>query len=202
MLSKMTKRVRDRVRPVGLSLAAAALTAVAFAAVSVAKDEGSNERGHSGAVELAAPGPGGPPMMEQLSEEDRQAIEEFRQCMQDHGVEPPPGPPVGGAPPAPPPGDEDGTGGDGSFERPIEPPSEEERAKIEQAFEACADKLPEGARGIGPHPCGPPPGAPGGPGADGTAIPAPPRGSGSEQEGAQAPEPQGTQAPEPQGATS
>jgi hypothetical protein len=42
---------------------------------------------------------------------------------------------------------------------PPEPPSEEERDQIDDAFEACKDKLPEDVRRAGPpfaHPCGPP----------------------------------------------
>ncbi len=153
-------------------LAAAALTAAALAAVSVAQDGGSNE---SQGRWRRAPS-AGPPLAEELSDEDRQALEEFRSCMEDKGVEPPP------RPPGP------GEGGQGNFELRIEPPSEEERAKIEEAFKACEDKLPEGARQLGPHPCGPPPGAPDG---EGAAIPAPPPSSGSQQEGTVAPAPQG-----------
>jgi hypothetical protein len=154
-----------------LPLAAAALTAAALAAVSVAQDGGSNESRDDGDALR-----GGPPLAEELSDEDRQALEEFRSCMEDQGVEPPP------RPPGP------GEGGQGNFELRIEPPSEEERAKIDEAFKACEDKLPEGARQLGPHPCGPPPGAPDG---EGAAIPAPPPSSGSQQEGTVAPAPQG-----------
>ena len=176
MISKMTKAIRGRVGPVGLSLVAAALTAVAFAAVSVAKDDSGDKQGN-GDVMRAGPGPGGPPTIEDLSEEDRQALEEFRACMEDQGVEPPPRP------------DGEGAEGDGpgTFEQRVEPPSEEERAQMEEAFEACKDNLPEGARHLGP-PCGPPPGGPDG---EGAAIPAPPPSSGSQQEGTAAPAPQG-----------
>jgi hypothetical protein len=179
MLSKM---IKGRVGPVGLSLAAAALTAVAFAAVSVAQDDSgdkgsSDSKGGGGDVLRFGPAPGGPPAIEDLSEADQQALEEFRQCMSDQGVEPPPRPEASG---------------DGTFKRRLEPPSEAERAKMEQAFEACEDKLPEGARAMGPHPCGPPPaGAQG----EGAAIPAPPPGAGSSQQ-------EGITLPAPQGATS
>lgn len=178
-----SKMIKGRVGPVGLSLAAAALTAVAFAAVSVAQDDsgakgskGGKEAG-SGDVLRVGPGPGGPPAIEDLSEADQQALEEFRQCMSDQGVEPPPRPEADG---------------DGTFRRRLEPPSEAERAKMERAFEACEDKLPEGAQAMGPHPCGPPPdGADG----EGAAIPAPPPGAGSSRQ-------EGTPLPAPQGATS
>lgn len=162
MPRKLFTAIRGRVGPVGLSLAAAALTAVAFAAVSVAKDDGgSRQESARGDVMFA-----GPP-------------EEFRQCMEEQGVEPPPEPPRL---------DEGEEGEPRTFEHRIKPPSEEERAKMEEAFKACEDKLPEGARQFGPHPCGPPPGAPEG---EGAAIPAPPPSSGSQQEGTVAPAPQG-----------
>ena len=126
-----------------MSLAAAALTAAAFAAISVAQDDGGNGEAGKGEVERA-PHPG-PPRMHELSAEDREAMESFRSCMEENGAPPPPEPPQGDA-----------------FERRLEPPSEEERAKIDEAFEACRDELPEGARAFGPGPggppCGPPPG--------------------------------------------
>ena len=160
MLSKMFGSAKRRVGPVGLSLVAAALTATAFAAVSVAaKDDNGNKDKSRGDVLRAAPapgGPGGPEMFrEKLSEEDRRALEEFEQCMEDNGAP---------APPAP----GERFEGDG----PPEPPSEADRAKIEKALEACEDKLPEGARafgGPGGPGCGPPPGA-----SDSATLPAPP----------------------------
>lgn len=155
MLSKMIQSMRRRVGPVGLSLLAAALTAVAFAAVSVAKDD-SNKGGEGATFEQRVGPPGPPP---ELSDEDKAAMEEFRACMEENGAPAPPEP--------------------GSIEqgdRP-EPPSEADRAKIEKALEACKDKLPEGAQmHFGPGgPCGPPPGAPGAPpeDSDGAAAPAP-----------------------------
>ena len=162
MLSKMFGSAKRKVGPVGLSLVAAALTATAFAAVSVAaKDDNGANKNKSGEADVmrAAPGPGGPEMFrEDLSEEDRQALDEFKQCMDDNGA------------PAPPePGER--SEGDG----PPEPPSEDDRAKIEKALEACEDKLPEGARafgGPGGPGCGPPLGA-----GDSATIPAPPNGS-------------------------
>ena len=73
-------------------LAAAALTAAAFAAISVANDDGSKQ-GNGDAVR---PGPGGGPpgvmFRAQLSEEDQQALEEFRSCMEEQGAPAPPEP--------------------------------------------------------------------------------------------------------------
>ena len=138
MLKRMTQAMRRRVGPVGLSLIAAALTAVAFAAVSMAaKDDGNDESGVRGARALH-----GPPA---LSEEDEAKLEEFRSCMEENG-----------APPPPDPGEIRERLKNG--ERP-DPPSEAERETIEKAFEACRDKLPEGAHmmfgGPGRHGCGP-----------------------------------------------
>ena len=70
---------------------------------------------------------------------DRSALQEFRNCLRDQGVELPQGPPGGGGPPP-------GLGsGDGATRK---------------AFQACRDKLPQG----GAPPGGAPPGggAPGG----------------------------------------
>jgi hypothetical protein len=161
------------IKKVWLPLAAAALTAVAFAAVSVANDDSSSKGGERGDVMTFA---GPPPAAVELSDEDRQALEDFRQCMEDNGAELP----------EPPRLREEGESGEPqTFRHRLDPPSEEERAKMDEAFKACEDKLPEGARAIGPHPCGPPPGAPG----EGAAIPAPPPSSGSQQEGTAAPAP-------------
>ena len=158
------------IKKIWLPLAAAALTAVAFAAVSVAQN-GDSDKGKEQGPDVAIASPGGPPMMfERLSEEDRNALEEFRSCLEDQGVE---------APPEPPRLDEEERDGEPRiFKHRVDPPSEEERTKMEEAFQACEDKLPEGARQIGPHPCGPPPGAPEG---EGAAIPAPPPSSGSQR---------------------
>jgi hypothetical protein len=154
--NQMLNKIKRRVGPVSLSLAAAALTAIGFAAVSVAaEDDGSDQ---------ARGAPGGPPMIMQLSTEDRKAMEEFRACMSEQGVEGPP------APPGPPPEGEEGDAPTDRFEQRLKPPTEEERAKVDEALEACEDKLPEGAGHPGP-PCGPPPGAPNG---EGAAVPGPP----------------------------
>jgi hypothetical protein len=169
----MLKKMKRRVGPVSLSLAAAALTAVALAAVSfAAKDDGSKQ----GNGDVVRPGPGGGPsgggppgagFRMELSEEDREALEEFRSCMSDEGVdlpEPPPEPGSEGS---------DGERGERRSEHRLKPPSDEERAKMEEAFEACKDKLPEGAGQMG-RPCGPPHGGPEG---EGAALPARPPGN-------------------------
>lgn len=140
--------IRRRLGPVGLSLAAAAITAASFAAFSLAADD---NKGGSGDT-AAAPGPpGGPGMIfrAELSQEDREQMESFRKCMEDQGMPAPPRFREGEAPP--------------------EPPSREEmeqlRDKLEVAHEACKDELPSELRDRGlppmgaPGPCGPPPGA-------------------------------------------
>jgi hypothetical protein len=148
-LKKSMKAIRGRVGPVGLSLCAAALTAVAFAAVSVAQDGGSgkDEKG----VNRAGGVVGGPPHVfeHELSAEDEAKLEEFRSCMEENGAPPPPDPGEirdrlkSGEPP--------------------NPPSEADREKMEKAFEACKDELPEGVHmfggpgGPGCGPGGPPP---------------------------------------------
>jgi hypothetical protein len=162
--NQMLNKIKRRVGPVSLSLAAAALTAIGFAAVSfAAEDNGSSNQGNRSGDQTRG-APGGPPMIMQLSTEDREAMEEFRACMDEQGVEGPP------APPGPPPEGEEGDAPTDRFEHRLKPPSEEERAKMDEALEACEDKLPEGAGHIGP-PCGPPPGGPNG---EGTAVPGPP----------------------------
>jgi hypothetical protein len=168
MLNQIKRVVRGRVGPVGLSLATAALTAVAFAAVSVAKD-GGNGGGGEDVLTLAPAGQ--PQVMLRLSDEDREAMEEFRSCMEEQGIEPPPRPDGPGG---------EGEGGEerGSFEMRLEPPSDAERAEIEKALSACEEMLPEHARGTGPVPCGPPPGD-----GEGAAVPAPPPGAPQEGSG-------------------
>ncbi len=114
------------------SLAAAALTAAAFAAISVAQDDGSDDA-PEGDVVHAAPGAAfhhriGPP----LSEQDRAAMEEFRQCMEENGADLP-------HPPDP------GEFRRGEMPAPPKPPTDEEIEALEKAHEACEDKLPEGA---------------------------------------------------------
>jgi hypothetical protein len=130
-----------RVGPLAMSLAAAALTAVAFAAISLA-DNGSGTDSRDGGdgrnehvFQAPAPPGGGPGVMfrDHLSEADRQKLEEFRQCMEDNG-----------APTPPEPGEIDPSDG------PAKPPSAEDREKLRQAFEACKDKLPEELQKAGP----------------------------------------------------
>jgi hypothetical protein len=121
--------IRRRLGPVGMSLAAAALTAIGFAAVSIA-DSGGNDtkEGDSGAMWAAPPPGGGVGVMHLrgLSEADQQKLEDFRQCMEDNGA------------PAPPdPGEIDPSEG------PPKLPSEADREKIQKADEACKDELPD-----------------------------------------------------------
>src|SRR5215211_5016722 len=118
--------IRRRLVPLGMSLAAAALTAIGFAAVSIADGNDAKER-DSGAM-WAAPPPGGGGVMHLrgLSEADQQKLEDFRQCMEDNGA------------PAPPhPGEIDPSEG------PPKLPSEADREKIQKAYEACKDELPD-----------------------------------------------------------
>jgi hypothetical protein len=145
-----------RFGPLGLSLLAAGITAVGSAAVSVA-DSGDSGGGGGDAnaprtFEMRGPG-GGPGIAiagADLSAEDRQKLEEFRQCMQDNGAPAPPDP--GEIKPG---------------EGPPEPPSAADREKLESAYEACKENLPEKLRNAGPpgihtFRCGP-----GGPGEQG-----------------------------------
>ena len=144
-----------RLGPVGLSLLAAGVTAVAFAAVSLAANGNGNGSNDNGARTQALPPPpgGGPGVMtfrDRLSEADRQKLDDFRKCMEENGA------------PAPPdPGKIDPSQG------PPKPPSQADQDKIQKAYEACKDKLPEGMQNAGPPHlgagplCGPPPGAPG-----------------------------------------
>jgi hypothetical protein len=141
-----------RFGPLGLSLLAAGITAVGFAAVSLADSGGGGSSDSGGQTfEIPAP-PGGEAgvttMGPDLSAEDRQKMEDFRKCMEDNGAPAPPDP--GKIEPS-----------DG----PPKPPSAADREKIQKAYEACKSKLPEKLRGAGPpgigtvH-CGPPPGPP------------------------------------------
>jgi hypothetical protein len=146
---EMAKALRRKVGPVGLSLVAAALTAAAFAAVSVAADDkgGDAEKAKGGEPAQTFEMHVGPPP--ELSDEDEAALEEFRSCMEENGA------------PAPPkPGEMRDRLKEGDMP---EPPSEADIEKIREAHEACEDKLPEGMAGgvgcarIGPGPGGPPP---------------------------------------------
>jgi hypothetical protein len=153
-----------RLGPLALSLLAAGVTAVAFAAVSLA-DNGSGSNGGNGNSNapqtLQMPGPGGRGVGvmsiqgPNLSAADRQKMEEFRQCMQDNGAPAPPDPSTIDPSKGPP-----------------KPPSQADQGKIQKAYEACKDKLPENLQKAGPPrigTCGPPPGPPpGAPGRQGT----------------------------------
>ena len=154
MEEKRKRGLTIRFGPLGLSLLAAAITAVGVAAVSLAADSGSgNANNESGSTSFHAPGPGGGPGVmtfraPNLSDADKQKLEDFRKCMEDNGA---PGPPD--------PSDIDPS-------NPPKPPSAADRDKIQKAYEACKDKLPEdmqnaGPPAIGTFKCGPPPGAPG-----------------------------------------
>lgn len=149
------RRITIRLRPLGMSLVAAGITAVGFAAVSLA-DSGSGSGSASNGsgtqtFQMPAP-PGGAAGVAfaapDLSAADRQKLEDFRNCMEDNGA---PGPPD--------PGKFDPSQG------PPKPPSAADREKLQKAFEACKSKLPEkfqnaGPPEIGTFKCGPPPGAP------------------------------------------
>ena len=139
-----------RFGPLGLSLLAAGITAVGFAAVSLADSGGGGSSGNGAQrFEMPAP-PGGEAgvtiMGPNLSAEDRQKMEDFRKCMEDNGA------------PAPPAHTDPTTG-------PPKPPSAEDRQKLDKAYQACKEKLPPdlpkaGPPRIGTFQCGPPPGAP------------------------------------------
>ena len=143
-----------RIGPLAMSLAAAAVTAVAFAAVSLA-DNGGSRGNDSGAKTdtFTAPAPPGAAggagvfFRDNLSDADKQKLEDFRSCMESNGAPAPPEP------------------GEIDPSNPPKPPSAADRDKLEKAFEACKDKLPEDMQKMGPpqlHVCGgPPPGAPG-----------------------------------------
>lgn len=160
MEEKKKRGLTIRLGPLGLSLLAAAVTAFGVAAVSLADNGKDNASNGSGAQTFQAPGPGGGVGVmsvhgPNLSDADKQKMEEFRKCMEDNGA------------PAPPePGDIDPSDG------PPKPPSAADRDKIQKAYEACKDKLPEDLQNAGPpavgtFKCGPPPGAPGAPGEKG-----------------------------------
>lgn len=147
---KWKREIRIRFGPLGLSLLAAGITAVGFAAVSLADSGGGGSSGNGGRTfEMPAP-PGGEAgvtiMGPNLSAEDRQKMEDFRRCMEENGA------------PAPPARIDPSDG-------PPKPPSAEDLQNLEKAYEACKEKLPAdlqkaGRPEIGTFHCGPPPGAP------------------------------------------
>src|SRR3954447_8564939 len=154
MKEKRKRGLTIRLGPLGLSLVAAAITAVGVAAVSMA-DSGSGNAGtkaQSSSLPAPPPGAGGGVTVfrgPNLSAADQQKMDDFRKCMEDNGA---PGPPD--------PSDIDPS-------NPPKPPSAADRDKIQKAYEACKDKLPTdmlntGPPGIATFKCGPPPaGAPG-----------------------------------------
>jgi hypothetical protein len=151
-----------RVGPLAMSLAAAALTAIAFAAISLADSDGgsgsgSRSDGRDEHIFRAGPPGGGPGVMfkDELSEADRQKMEDFSECMEDNGA-----PAPLGAPAPPDPGEIDPSDGL------PKPPSAEDRQKLRDAWEACKSNLPEELQKAGPPElhiggCGPHPGSPG-----------------------------------------
>src|SRR3954453_9650329 len=154
MKEKRKHRISIRLGPLGLSLLAAGITAVGVAAVSLADTGSGNASNGSGSATFSAPAPGGGAGVTtfrgpNLSAADQQKMEDFRKCMEDNGA---PGPPD--------PGDIDPS------KAPPKPPSAADQEKIQKAYEACKDKLPEGMQNAGPpqvgtFKCGPPPGTPG-----------------------------------------
>jgi hypothetical protein len=142
-----------RLGPLGLSLLAAAITAVGVAAVSLADSGSGNASNGSGSETFQAPGPGGGVGVTtfrgpNLSAADQKKMDDFRQCMQDNGAPAPPDP------------------GQIDPSNPPKPPSAADREKLQKAYETCKDKLPTDMQNAGPpeigtFKCGPPPGAPG-----------------------------------------
>jgi hypothetical protein len=150
VVMKKRKGITIRLGPLGLSLLAAAITAVGVAAVSMADSGSDNASGASGSATFQAQGPGGAGVTTfrgpNLSAADQQKMEDFRKCMEDNGAPGPPDP--------------------GHFDpsNPPKPPSAADREKLQKAYEACKDKLPTdmqnaGPPAIGTFKCGPPPGA-------------------------------------------
>jgi len=145
---KKKRSITIRLGPLGLSLLAAGITAVAFAAVSLAANGGG---GTTTQRAVPAPPPGaGDVIMHRapmLSAADQKKMQEFQQCMQDNGAPAPPRLDPNSGPP--------------------KPPSADDQQRIQKAYEACKDKLPSGLQNAGPPHigvCGPPPGAPPAPG--------------------------------------
>jgi hypothetical protein len=151
---KRKRGITIRFGPLGLSLLAAGITAVGFAAISLADSGGNGNGSGSGGngpqtFEMPAP-PGAKAgvtiMGPDLSAEDRQKMEDFRKCMEDNGA------------PAPPdPGEIDPSNGPPQR---LSPAADLE--KLQKAYEACKDKLPAdlqkaGPPRIGTFHCGPAP---------------------------------------------
>ena len=151
---KQKRGLTIRLGPLGLSLVAAGITAFGVAAVSLADNGGGSDNAGNGSGNqtFQAPAPGGGVGVmsfrgPNLSAADQQKMEDFRKCMEANGA---PGPPD--------PSDIDPG-------NPPKPPSAADREKLQKAYEACKDNLPEDMRNAGPpeigtFKCGPPPGAP------------------------------------------
>ena len=150
-MDKKKRRFTFSVGPLGMSLVAAAVTAAAFAAISLADSGSGSAGGKTGSDErvFSAPAPpgGGAGVFfrDDLSDADKQKLENFRQCMEDNGAPAPPEP------------------GEIDPSNPPKPPSAADREKLRKAFEACKDKLPADMQKAGPpqvHAFGCGPGAP------------------------------------------
>jgi hypothetical protein len=152
MKEKRRRSITIRLGPLGLSLAAAGITAIGLAAVSLADSGSGSASNGSGTQTFQMPAPpggaaGGTMIGPNLSAADRKKMEEFQQCMQDNGA---PGPPSHIDPSTGPP----------------KPPTAGDQQKLQNAYEACKDKLPAAMQNAGPpqigtFKCGPPPGTPG-----------------------------------------
>ncbi len=129
-------RRRRRFGSLASAIAAAAITAAAFAAFSLAQGDSSNSGGDTTTQSQLPPPPG---MAFTIRAKDRAALEAFRKCMSDHGINSPTPSFGDGPPPLPSP--------------PL--PSKEDRAKFADAFNACRDELPEGAGVMHAAPVGP-----------------------------------------------
>jgi len=156
-MKKRRAALLRRLGPVGLSLVSAAVTAIGFAAVSLAADTSGSSSSDNGSNQTYRTGPappggrGGVMFQDNLSAADRQKMDDFRTCMEDNGA------------PAPPSHIDPSTG-------PPKPPTAADQQALQKAFEACKAKLPADMQKAGPPQigtcrAGAPPGAPGAPGA-------------------------------------
>ena len=149
------RRLTVSIGPLGMSLAAAAVTAAAFAAISLADSGNGGSNGGGGGTNgtstqtFMAPAPPGGIMKFRgsLSDADRQKLEDFQTCMKENGAPAPPDP------------------GEVDPNKPPRPLSAANQDKLQKAWEACKDKLPQGMQNAGPPQlhagnCAPPPGVP------------------------------------------
>ena len=84
---KKKRNITIRLGPLGLSLVAAGITAIGFAAVSLADSGNTTTSNGSGSATFSAPAPGGGAGVTtfrrpNLSAADQKKMEEFRQCRQ------------------------------------------------------------------------------------------------------------------------